>query len=112
MRLDRRIARSSELEEYLTAERQSLIDEDFCPGSTGIFGPLLELTRSDRNGDEPRDYLATESPSVLFAGTSPPAMLTCRDCHFSTPPVFVTLLACGCRANVLGTSDATKDRKA
>ncbi len=53
MRLDRRIARPPELEEYLTAERQSLIDEDFCPGSTGIFGPPLELTRSDRNGDEP-----------------------------------------------------------
>jgi hypothetical protein len=70
MRFDGHSARRPELEKHLTAKRQPLVDEDFCPGDTGIFGPTLELTRPDRNGNEPRHYLAREPSSILLARTS------------------------------------------
>jgi len=95
LRFDGRSARRPELEQHLTAKRQPFVDEDFCPGNTGIFGPTLKLPRPARNGDEPRYCLAREPPSVLFAGMSPASILMRRYCHFSRPPVSVALFVSG-----------------
>lgn len=81
LRFDGRSTRRPKLEQHLTAKRQPLVDEDFCPGRTSIFGPPLELPRPARNGDEPRHGLAREPPSVLFA--VPHSSLPHRYGHFS-----------------------------
>src|SRR6185295_10595329 len=100
LRFDGRSARRPELEQHLTAKRQPLVDEDFCPGNTGIFGPTLELPRPARNGDEPRYCLAREPPSVLFPVPHPRLSLPRRYGHFSTPPVSVVRFVSGAQCRL------------